>query len=370
MCGAEYPLKVAALGEGSSIYGFADESLRPPGADRQPAALADPAASAATPIRRTRSAIVVSAATFTATELSAQLVIRRPRCVSRLWRAVEGRFADRTRCRRTRGRRDRPAGRRRAHAAARSRARLIRSRRLSTRRDIRSRPIHSATVRLTRRDRMCRRARRSGLRPGPAPGNPVGAFGSVTLKPAATLACPIVSALDRWICGFRAAGGATVVRRARGRDQADLRLFLPRYERQSQRPHLRARLRQCARHRRLHARRRPPHHCEGRLARIAGRAGFFARRPGRGLPAFNTVLAPGSNHYHYDHIHVDLMRRARRRVICEPAAVSGEKIAARAPGRNPYARSAIPTSPARSAARRISTRARPRSQRETEFEDD
>jgi hypothetical protein len=52
---------------------------------------------------------------------------------------------------------------------------------------------------------------------------------------------------------------------------------------------------------------------------------------------FNTVLAPGSNVYHYDHIHVDLMRRASQRVICEPAAVSGEEIAARASQRNPYA---------------------------------
>jgi hypothetical protein len=49
------------------------------------------------------------------------------------------------------------------------------------------------------------------------------------------------------------------------------------------------------------------------------------------------VLAPGSNVYHYDHIHVDLMRRASRRVICQPAAVSGEEIAARSGGRNPYA---------------------------------
>ncbi len=31
VCGAEYPLKVAALGESSSAFGFADESLRPPG---------------------------------------------------------------------------------------------------------------------------------------------------------------------------------------------------------------------------------------------------------------------------------------------------------------------------------------------------
>ena len=31
VCGAEYPLKVAALGENTTSFGFADESLRPPG---------------------------------------------------------------------------------------------------------------------------------------------------------------------------------------------------------------------------------------------------------------------------------------------------------------------------------------------------
>ncbi len=52
---------------------------------------------------------------------------------------------------------------------------------------------------------------------------------------------------------------------------------------------------------------------------------------------FSTVLAPGSNIHHYDHIHVDLMRRASRRVICEPSAVSGDEVAARASRRSPYA---------------------------------
>ena len=49
------------------------------------------------------------------------------------------------------------------------------------------------------------------------------------------------------------------------------------------------------------------------------------------------MLAPGSNIYHYDHIHVDLMRRKSQRTICQPAAVSGEEIAGRAGPRNPYA---------------------------------
>ncbi|MGH6680850.1 MAG: extensin family protein, partial [Bradyrhizobium sp.] len=52
---------------------------------------------------------------------------------------------------------------------------------------------------------------------------------------------------------------------------------------------------------------------------------------------FNTVLAPGANVYHRDHMHVDLMRRARRPYICEPAPVSGEAVAARAAHRYPYA---------------------------------
>jgi hypothetical protein len=45
---------------------------------------------------------------------------------------------------------------------------------------------------------------------------------------------------------------------------------------------------------------------------------------------FTTVLAPGANVYHYNHIHVDLMRHANGRHICEPAAISGEVAAERA----------------------------------------
>jgi hypothetical protein len=65
--------------------------------------------------------------------------------------------------------------------------------------------------------------------------------------------------------------------------------------------------------------------------------GFLRDVQAAACQQFNTVLAPGSNVYHYDHIHVDLMRRSSRRVICQPAAVSGEEIASRATSRNPYA---------------------------------
>ena len=45
---------------------------------------------------------------------------------------------------------------------------------------------------------------------------------------------------------------------------------------------------------------------------------------------FTTVLAPGYNAAHYDHIHVDLMRRASGRRPCRPDAISGEVAAAKA----------------------------------------
>ena len=65
--------------------------------------------------------------------------------------------------------------------------------------------------------------------------------------------------------------------------------------------------------------------------------GFLRDVQGAACQQFTTVLAPGSNVYHYDHFHVDLMRRSGRGGICNPEAVSGEAVAARAGGR-PYAR--------------------------------
>jgi len=61
--------------------------------------------------------------------------------------------------------------------------------------------------------------------------------------------------------------------------------------------------------------------------------GFLRDVQGAACNQFTTVLAPGSNAYHYDHIHVDLMRRSSDYRICNPQAVSGEEIAARAGGR-------------------------------------
>jgi hypothetical protein len=81
--------------------------------------------------------------------------------------------------------------------------------------------------------------------------------------------------------------------------------------------------------------------------------GFLHDIQGAACQMFTTVLAPGSNAFHYDHIHVDLMRRASRRVICQPAAIPGEVAAAHAAGRyggrpgTPYTGSLGPRSPGR-----------------------
>ncbi len=107
-----------------------------------------------------------------------------------------------------------------------------------------------------------------------------GAIGPVGVKPPATLACPIVSALDQWINCLGPARRHALVRRAGRRDQTNLRLFLPRHERQSERADFRARLRQCARHRRVLARRRPQGQRAIWLAGNAGGAGISARRAG------------------------------------------------------------------------------------------
>src|SRR5258706_15354738 len=51
--------------------------------------------------------------------------------------------------------------------------------------------------------------------------------------------------------------------------------------------------------------------------------GFLRDVQGGACQMFNTVLAPGSNAQHAAHFHVDLMRRFSGLVICQPAAVSG-----------------------------------------------
>ncbi len=167
---------------------------------------------------------------------------------------------------------------------------------------------------------------------GPAQGNPVVAVGPVTLKPAATLACPIVSALDRWIAdAVQPAAvrwfGARVV------EIKQISAYSCRGMNGNPRAHI-------------------SEHAFGNALDIAGftladgryisvqhgwkglpeEQGFLRDVEGAACREFTTVLAPGANIYHYNHIHVDLMRRSSGRSICKPAAVSGEEVAARAAG--------------------------------------
>jgi hypothetical protein len=172
---------------------------------------------------------------------------------------------------------------------------------------------------------------------GPAQGNSVAAFGPVAVKPAATLACPIVSVLDRWLAdSVQPAAmrwfGARVV------EIKQISAYSCRGMNGDSRAHI-------------------SEHAFGNALDIAGftladgrhisvkdgwkgmpeEQGFLHDVQASACQQFTTVLAPGSNVYHYDHIHVDLMRRASRRLICQPAALSGEEVAARAAARNPYA---------------------------------
>ncbi len=161
----------------------------------------------------------------------------------------------------------------------------------------------------------------------------VASIGPVVVKPAATLACPIVAQLDRWISdSVQPAAvkwfGARVV------EIKQISAYSCRGMNGNPNAHI-------------------SEHAFGNALDIAaftlddGRRitvkdgwhgmpeeqGFLRDVQGAACQQFTTVLAPGSNAYHYDHIHVDLMRRASRRIICEPSAVSGEQIAARAGGR-------------------------------------
>jgi len=185
-----------------------------------------------------------------------------------------------------------------------------------------------------RRDRAVAQPQPALPRLGPSQGSPVAAIGPVAVKPAATLACPIVSALDHWI--------------AEAVQPASLRWFgSPVIE-----------IRQISAYSCRGMNGNPSAHisehafgnaldvaaftlADGRRITVrdgwhglAEEQGFLRDVEGAACQRFNTVLAPGSNAYHYDHIHVDLMRRASGRIICEPAAISGEVVAARVSSRN------------------------------------
>src|SRR5271169_2393304 len=310
VCGAEFPLKVAALGESSGTFGFADDDLRPPAnignqprwpinqpPPPPPPAPYYPDAASRAPGYGAPSGGPIS--------LSAPGVVRDegeinlPSEGTPRWRNPPAQGAYQ------------PSYPPRGYSSP--------------------YPEHVYTPALPPSDRY------RSPRLGPGPDNSVSAFGSVAMRPAATLACPIVSALDRWL----AESVQPAAQRWFGTRVVEIRQISA-YSCRGMNGDSHAHISE---------------HAFGNALDIAG----FTLADGRqvtvkdgwrGLPEeqgflrdieaaacqqFTTVLAPGSNVYHYDHMHVDLMRRTSRRLICQPAAVAGEEVAARAGARNPYA---------------------------------
>jgi hypothetical protein len=166
---------------------------------------------------------------------------------------------------------------------------------------------------------------------GPMRGpNATTAMMPATLTPTATLACPLVSALDRWI--------------GQGVQPAAMRWFgspvvtIKQISAYSCREMVGAGGHYMS------------EHAYGNALDVAG----FTLADGRSITVkdgwhgspeeqgflhdvqlyacetFTTVLAPGYNVYHYNHIHVDLMQRASGRHPCQPGAIPGEVAAAKA----------------------------------------
>ena len=158
--------------------------------------------------------------------------------------------------------------------------------------------------------------------------------GPVSVTPAATLACPLISVLDQWI--------DTAVQPAAlrwfGQPVVEIKQISA-YSCRGMNGNSNARISE---------------HAFGNAIDIAvftladGRKiavktgwhgapeeqGFLHDVQGAACDRFATVLAPGSDAYHYDHMHVDLMRRASGRRACNPHPVSGEEVAARVRGRH------------------------------------
>ena len=329
VCGAQYPLKVAALGENISSFGFADESLRPPGSiGNQPRWPITRAPAAAPPQGNYQGSHPGNYQGSYSGNNSGGYQAPAPRQPSYA-APSNGRPISLSAPGIGTQEHDvdlppdgMPASRDGGYGAAPSYP--SRDRYTPPSSAPYSQPSYSSPP-------------QAAPRLGTAPGNSVSAFGQVSMKPAATLACPIVSALDRWLTNSVQPAamrwfGARVV------EIKQISAYSCRGMNGNPHAHI-------------------SEHAFGNALDIAaftladGRRitvkggwrgmpeeqGFLRDVQGAACQQFNTVLAPGSNVHHEDHIHVDLMRRASRRTICQPAAVSGEQVAARANQRNPYA---------------------------------
>ena len=312
MCGADFPLKVSAIGEGSPAMGYAGEELRPPGAiprgsmpnfpPSQPAYTPPPSRPTPAPIEGQGMRWVPGPQGLEAPQTTAPagqpMSIAPPGMAPPEPAQAEPEESNEPD--------DIPddavvPGRGRQPVAP-------------------TRPAYNAPVYQAPPQQRPALGPQRAQAPLPAP----------TLKPAATLACPIVSALDRWVSG--------------GVQPAALRWFgQPVVEiKQISAYSCRGMVGAGTNH--------ISEHAFGNALDIAGFTLADGRhisvmKGWRGTPeeqgflhdvqlyacdTFTTVLAPGYNAAHYNHIHVDLMRRASGRRPCRPDAVPGEIVAAKA----------------------------------------
>ena len=331
VCGAEYPLKVAALGDNITSFGFADESLRPPGTiGNQPRWPITRAPAAAPPQGNYQGSY-------------------QGNYQGNYQGSSSGNYP---------GTHPNPAPRQPAYAAPSNGPISLSAPGIARQEDDVDLPAEGAPQSRggypaaapgyparapypgpssPQPSYSLQPATPAAPRLGPAQGNSVSAFGQVSMKPAATLACPIVSALDRWLSDSV--------------QPAAMRWFGVRV----------VEIKQISAYSCRGMNGNPHAHisehafgnaldiaaftlADGRRITVKGgwrgmpeEQGFLRDVQAAACQQFNTVLAPGSNSHHEDHIHVDLMRRASRRTICQPAAVSGDQVAARAGQRNPYA---------------------------------
>jgi hypothetical protein len=190
----------------------------------------------------------------------------------------------------------------------------------------------------------------------------------VAVKPAATLACPIVSELDRWLAN----SVQPAAMRWFGAPVAEIKQISA-YSCRGMNGNSFARISEHAFGNALDIASFTL--TDGRTITVKGgwhglpeEQGFLRDVQAAACDQFTTVLAPGSNAYHYDHIHVDLMHRRDGHRTCSPHAVSGEEVAVRAGGRYAARRSAEPASTGSFLARRLASSSK-RSSREPDEEE-
>jgi len=174
-----------------------------------------------------------------------------------------------------------------------------------------------------------------GARPAPGteplpplgPAVPAMAGGTAAVTPAATLACPMVSALDQWVAG----SVQPAALRWFGQPVVEIRQISA-YSCRGMNGNPHAHISEHAFGNALDVNAFTL--ADGRTVTVKNgwrgppeERGFLHDVHAAACQQFSTVLGPGSNVYHYDHLHLDLMRRSSGRSICNPAAVPGDVIA-------------------------------------------